>query len=142
MDRPLRVDDVANPEFLDSFFHVLTSSTRRQALAELVANDGTVTVDELVALIAPQEVTAPLESISGELREEIELGVRHVHLPLLSDTGLVTWNRTGDTIELTPILDQLWSTVPELRGALELPSQSRDGGRSSRVDSTNESRRT
>lgn len=124
MAGPVRFDEIESPEFFDTFFAVLTSSTRRYALGELVTSGEPVTVEQLVERVAPREATVPFGSSAEDLWIEVETTFRHVHLPLLTDTGLVVWNRDLDTVELTPVLEQLWSVVPDLEGALELPSRS------------------
>lgn len=115
----LRRREIDSPEFLDTIYSILASSTRRSTLRELLAHRDPVAVDELAARVAAAEHAVPPESVDRRHRDEVVLALRHVHLPLLVDAGLVTWERRTDAVALKPIVDCISFALPDGDGLLD-----------------------
>ncbi|WP_254764313.1 DUF7344 domain-containing protein [Natrinema marinum] len=120
----LRLEQAETPEFLDAIHALLADSDRRTVLQYLMAQHQPVTVHRLATELAAAEYGAATADALDRQRE-IALGLRHAHLPLLQDAGVVDWNLERDSVALTPILDHLSVTVPDPGGLLDLSLSSR-----------------
>lgn len=73
----------------DTAIRLLTEERRRTILRHLMNQpDGTARVDDLVDSVMATE-TAPAGG-RGEDRERVKLSIRGIHLPYLTEAGLVT----------------------------------------------------
>ncbi|WP_436343285.1 DUF7344 domain-containing protein [Natronorubrum sp. FCH18a] len=116
MVEQLRLEQVETPEFLDTFYTVLANATRRNALQYLLTHRDPVTVHRLALELAAVERGVPGEDVTGEQQGELALLLNHIHLPALSDAGIIEWDRTAELVSLTPLLDQLSVTTPDPSG--------------------------
>ena len=73
----------------DDLFEALASSTRRRLLAVLPA-ESTMEVDELTDILAGWESTTD-GPVGPDEWAQVKIKLVHAHLPLLADTGLVTY---------------------------------------------------
>ncbi|MFC6716948.1 hypothetical protein ACFQGT_16160 [Natrialbaceae archaeon GCM10025810] len=112
----LRLERATTPEFLDTLFVLLADSRRRSILQVLVERGRPATVHRLAAELAALEYDVPVADVQSDQQHELFLELAHVHLPLLDDTGMLAWDRETERVALTPLLDQLSVTVPDLRG--------------------------
>lgn len=125
----LRPEQAGSSEFLDTFYTILAAEPRRRVLRELLTRRGPITVERLAVGIAgsggatPEsdpDVRTASGSPSDRRHEDAALALRHVHLPLLEDAGVLTWDRESGLVALTPVLDRLTVTVPSPDGFLDL----------------------
>ncbi|WP_114577977.1 hypothetical protein [Saliphagus sp. LR7] len=86
-----RADGLSVPPAL---FDTLSAPARRHAMAALSKTPGPIGVSDLTGRVADR-----LERETGHRALEIE--VRHVHLPALSDAGLVEWHQAEDVVDST-----------------------------------------
>lgn len=112
MVEQLRLDSVTTPEFLDTFYALLSNADRRNALQYLLAHRDPVSVHRLALELAAIEHEIPGEAVTREQQHETSLLLAHVHLPALSDAGVVEWDRSAELVTLSPLLDHLTITIP------------------------------
>lgn len=121
----LRLEQADTPEFLDTIHALLADSARRNALQYLTTRGEPVTVRRLATELAAAEYRVPSADVRAEQRQEIDLLLRHAHLPALHDAGVLDWNRERDLVSLTPLLDHLSITIPHPSGLLNMSVSSR-----------------
>ena len=85
---------------LDAVCSVLGNPDRRRLLRELAATDGAVTVAELAENVA----AAADESVHPD---RTLIGLRHVHLPALSDGNVVEYDPESGVVRPTEHLEYL-----------------------------------
>ncbi|WP_440769255.1 DUF7344 domain-containing protein [Natronorubrum sp. DTA28] len=125
MVEQLRLEQVETPEFLDTFYTVLSNAIRRNALQYLLTNPRPVLVDRLALELAALEQGVSPEHVTSEQQHDLQMLLTHVHLPALSDAGVVEWDREYGQVTLTPLLDQLSVTDSSLNGLPELSVSAR-----------------
>jgi len=121
----LRLEQVDTPEFLDTIHALLADSTRRNALRYLTTHSGPVTVYQLTTELAATDYGIPATDVRPDQRREIDLSLRHAHLPALRDAGLLEWDRDRDLVSLTSLLDHLSVTIPNPHNVLDISVSSR-----------------
>lgn len=109
------------PQLSDDRLYRALASTRRRRLLYFLLEEGESTVEELATVLTGWEATDT--ETMGTVRDYNQIGIelKHVHLPLLVDIGLIRHDRESDTVgieRLDPLL-------------VELLSRSVDAGRSS-----------
>lgn len=112
----LRLDRVETPEFLDTIYALLASSHRRNVLHYLMTHRKPVSVHRLATEVAAIEHDVAPEDVTDDQYDDEFLSLKHTHLPMLDDTGVITWDRDAERIALTPLLDHLSVTVPSSGG--------------------------
>lgn len=85
-----------------TIFDVLTNDRRRYALHYLFRKVGAIPLGELAEQIALWE-----DDPTYERYERVLTGLHHVHLPKLTDSGLVRYEIEEETVELLESADQL-----------------------------------
>jgi hypothetical protein len=91
----------------DELFSLLTTSTRRQVAAHLVASDEQVTVAELVD---------HLGAVLGTDTETLGVQLHHVELPKLAAAGAIAFDTDENVVRPGPALDAMAPYLdPELR---------------------------
>ncbi|SDR34952.1 DUF7344 domain-containing protein [Natronobacterium texcoconense] len=125
MVEQLRLDRVETPEFLDTIYSVLADTQRRYALQYLLAHSEPVSVHQLANELAELESGTTVGSVSTDQRQEIYLRLKHVHLPLLADTGIVEWDRESERITLSSLLDHLSVSIRNPGGILDISVSTR-----------------
>lgn len=84
---------------LNETFDLLSHPHRRYALYHLTEETGDVSVESLAAAVARWDGGHPETDRRGGA-ETIETALRHVHLPKLSDAGIVALDPDAGTVEL------------------------------------------
>lgn len=85
----------------ETALEVVKPSERRHALARMIASeDDVVTLDDLVEHVAPENPPPGTGQTTASERLVIEL--THVHLPKLTDAGLVDVDDRSETIRYHP----------------------------------------
>ncbi|WP_458187574.1 DUF7344 domain-containing protein [Haladaptatus sp. NG-WS-4] len=85
----------------DTLFTVLADRYRRETLVTLRAEDEPVSLRTLTARIEGDD-------------DQTQLLLRHVHLPMLADSGLITWNRTRESVEMDTVPDEYLSALDSI----------------------------
>ncbi|ADB63054.1 hypothetical protein Htur_4234 (plasmid) [Haloterrigena turkmenica DSM 5511] len=120
----LSVDRLESPEFLDTVYVILADASRRNALQYLLTRRDRVPVFRLAAEIAALERGIPSEDVTADQQYEAFLELQHVHLPMLSESGVVEWDRVEENVTVTPILDLLSQALPDPTGILDVSALS------------------
>lgn len=85
----------------DELFRVLSNAARRRILGYLLETTQT-TIEEVVDVLVGW-AASETGLVGPEDREVIEAGLYHVHLPALSDAGLVAYDAAAGDVELRTI---------------------------------------
>lgn len=117
----------------DTLFDLLKNRRRRYLLYALnESTSAVVTLDELTGRILEWErrMNAGVEAPTAELKERIRISLHHVHLPKVSESGLIEYDYRSKTIhkETMPsaaaFLDDLQDEVPHLRSLFQMSATS------------------
>ncbi|WP_348608643.1 DUF7344 domain-containing protein [Halobaculum rarum] len=84
---------------MDETFDVLTHPYRRYVLYYLRTHSEVVAVDTLTAMLA-NELDGSAATAGSGTTDHIEISLRHMHLPKLTDAGLITVAQDGQSVEL------------------------------------------
>ena len=111
----------------DSVLDLCRNQHRRIVLGILVAEQRSVTLNELTeAIIKYNDETSPTEA-SDDVLAETRTSLHHNHLPKLASEGLITYEPDREHAEATEQLMQVEPTVsavldadPELEAPIEL----------------------
>lgn len=99
-------------ELIESLFSALSHPGRRYILTYLLRSEGYVTMSELVDYV----IESTDSSSSGEeFRREVTVNLTHMHLPLLEEEGLLTYNMERQLIQPT---EKTTLAAPYLKVAL------------------------
>ncbi|GAB7093607.1 hypothetical protein JCM30237_07590 [Halolamina litorea] len=82
-------------------FDILSNDRRRHALHYLIGRDEGAEIGELSEQIAAWENGENLEQVSSEERRRVYVSLHQTHLPRMDDAGLLQYENSRDTIELT-----------------------------------------
>jgi len=116
MVEQLRLEQVDSPEFLDTLYTLLADATRRNALQYLLAHREPVSIHRLALELAAAEARIDGEDVTSEQQQELTLLLEHIHLPALSESGVIDWDRTDGVVTVTSLLDQLTYLTPDPSG--------------------------
>ena len=83
----------------DQFYRALAARPRRRLLAYLLEHE-TATRDDLAALLVGWETTDSGETADTDSYRRIRTMLRHSHLPMLDEAGLVRYDSEADEITL------------------------------------------
>lgn len=119
MVEQLRLGQMETPDFLDTIYSLLANSHRRNALQYLLTHPNPVSIDRLSLELAAIEYGVDAEDVTVDHQQAVHLHLKHVHLPVLHDAGVITTDRDAKQVALTPLLDQLTVTVPNLGQLLD-----------------------
>jgi DNA-binding transcriptional ArsR family regulator len=107
----------------DELFGVLSNAARRRILAYLLEAPRT-TFEELTDVLVGW-AASETGFVEAAERETIEIGLYHVHLPVLSEAGLLAYDAGGGGVELRPLEDR---TRDVIRLANQYDRLDRTGG--------------
>jgi len=85
----------------DELFRALNDRTRRQILF-LLFQQSAVSVETLVEMINSSRQSDEFQAGLSE-QEQTGTDLEHVHLPLLADVGIVTYDRIENEVQLEPL---------------------------------------
>lgn len=89
----------------DQFYRALGSKQRRRLLYVLL-DEGECTVGEITTILSGWEATETGTMETAEDRNRLAIELKHAHLPLLVEAGLITHDRRSDTVGIE-LLDPL-----------------------------------
>ena len=93
----------------DRFYRALASTQRRRLLS-LLCDEREETVDELATVLTGWDATTTDTMATPADHERLTIELVHSHLPLLEESGLVTYDRERATVAIEPLEE----TVVEL----------------------------
>ena len=99
----LRSPAVSDPPQLNQteVFDILSNDRRRHALHYLLASDEGTDIGELSEQIAAWENDESLEQVTSDERRRVYVSLHQTHLPRMDDAGILQYENSRDTIELT-----------------------------------------
>lgn len=114
----------------DSLFRALSHQIRRRVLATLVSTDRS-SVTELVDVLAGWESTDD-GPVGPDGWDTLRTQLRHAHLPMLAEAGLVDYDTEAGTVTLAstpdPVTELVTFATAYERTTSELPDRSTDTG--------------
>lgn len=93
----------------DRLYQALSVERRRRLLYVLLVEESS-TVERLARVLAGWAATEGDGVVTAETHDRILTELDHVHLPVLDESGLVSYDREDGTVDIEPIDD----TVAEL----------------------------
>lgn len=100
----------AMPELSDDRLYQALSAGRRRRLLYVLLVEESSTVDRLATVLAGWTAAESQETVTSDDYERILTELDHVHLPVLDDAGLVSYDRENGAVDIAPVDD----TVAEL----------------------------
>lgn len=82
-------------------FDILSNDRRRHALHYLLAQDDGTEIGELSEQVAAWENGEDLEQVTSDERRRVYVSLHQTHLPRMDDAGILQYENSRDTIELT-----------------------------------------
>jgi len=104
----------ADSRSLDAVFRALADHRRRWVCHHLARRDGAVGIDELAELVAASTTGTARAALTASEVEKTRAELVGLHLPKLSDAGVVNRDRAGGAVEL--------AASPVVRGCLRAAS--------------------
>jgi hypothetical protein len=98
----------------DEFYRALASRPRRRLVAHLLGVE-TSSTDELASLLCGWEL-ADETLVTPERRREFATRLFHVHLPVLEEAGLVSYDAESERVDIEPVDERVRDLV---RAAIE-----------------------
>ncbi|WP_126664675.1 DUF7344 domain-containing protein [Haloterrigena salifodinae] len=83
---------------LDGLFAALADARRRTILTVLANQYHPITAETLARDVAAREGGTAEREVSQERVDKVRLSLRHVHLPLLNDAGLIGYDGESETV--------------------------------------------
>lgn len=106
----------------DAIFGLLRNSRRRSALRWLAEANGQGTTSDLAEHIAAQENDVSVQAVTSQHRKRVYIALYQGHLPKMADFGVIEFDQSRGTVELTEAADDLW---PYLEVTDEVDADSR-----------------
>jgi hypothetical protein len=105
---------------------------RRIILGVLLAEQRSVTLDDLTQTVLEYNHHIPRTEAADELVAEIRIALHHKHIPKLASDGLISYEPDRDRVAATdqlegvqPIVAGILDADPELEAPIELEDRSR-----------------
>lgn len=114
-------DDPPRSLSQDQFYRALAVTRRRRLLGHLL-DEREQTVEELATVLTGWEATDEGTMATPADHRQLVTELVHVHLPLLDDAGLVSYDQSAATVEIEPLHPEVTAL---LRRSLDAESQSR-----------------
>lgn len=114
---------VGTPAF-DTLLDLCRHQHRRIVLATFAEEKRRLTVNDLTKSVLKYNHQMPVTEVSGEVLEEVEQTLHHLHLPKLAAAGVVEYDPDRGLVEPTEQFDQLQpslSTILDADPTLEEP---------------------
>lgn len=92
---------------LNTLFQLLSNHRRRIVLADLLAHESKLTVNDLTEEIVVQEQDAPVTEVPSEVLTRTRIALHHNHIPKLDETPLIEYDRERNIVEPTEQLEEL-----------------------------------
>jgi DNA-binding transcriptional ArsR family regulator len=90
----------------DRLYRALASTQRRRLLCFLLDNDE-ATVDELATVLTGWNAADRGTMGTKEEHKNLSMALEHVHLPLLADVGMVSYDRQNHTASVESLLPEV-----------------------------------
>lgn len=98
-----RVDSLS----LDTVYTLLSHNRRRAVLDLLLTHDRALTLTDLRNEVVEWEENAEITEIPGEKVKQVHTELHHVHIPKLTEAGVVIYDTDRKIVEPTEELSQI-----------------------------------
>jgi len=98
-------------ELLDTLYKTLANRKRRNVLRYLTDHPEPISISQLATEMVALEYGSDSSAISTEQKEHTNVSLLHVHLPVLDEAGLVSWDRDSDSVAISHDLEKLVVTT-------------------------------
>ncbi|MFB6202447.1 MAG: hypothetical protein ABEI98_10615 [Halorhabdus sp.] len=98
-------------ELLDTLYKILANRQRRRILRCLADHPVPVSTSQLATEIATLEYGSESSGISEEQQSDALVSLHHIHLPVLNEVGIVSWDRDNYSVAISPTLQELVVTT-------------------------------
>jgi DNA-binding transcriptional ArsR family regulator len=106
------MEDNQAPELSESDIYALLAQARRRQIVHCLRDrDSPQTLDQLARIIGEREQDSP----SAEHLRRVYLSLYHKHLPKLTDSGIVRYDRSDGTVRRGPNFDRLVDILDAVR---------------------------
>lgn len=112
------VTDLAASSDPDALLGVLSNSRRRFVLSCLEEHATPMALADVADELATRERDAPIREIPEDDVAAIDMSLYHVHVPKLSDAGLVEYSQERDAVALAEDGDEIpaFASLPSVSG--------------------------
>jgi DNA-binding transcriptional ArsR family regulator len=107
-ERPL--SRLSEEELLDTLYKILANRQRRRILRYLADHLKPISTSQLATEMVTLEYGSESSSIPTQ-QSDTHVSLLHAHLPVLSEAGLVSWDRDRDSVGISPHLEELVVTT-------------------------------
>lgn len=104
----------------DQLYRALSSTKRRRLLYILLVEEET-TIEKIATVLSGWDATETGKMVSSNERERILIELDHIHFPLLTEAGLITYGRQERTVKIEPLSDTITDLICQ-SVETELPS--------------------
>lgn len=105
----------------DDWLYRALASTRRRRLLYLLLVEAESTVDEIATVLAGWDATEAGTMATPDNYEQIVIELRHKHLPLLAEAGLVAYDSERSTVRIEPLDTAVSNLIDQSIEAERLP---------------------
>ncbi|WP_083902808.1 DUF7344 domain-containing protein [Natrinema versiforme] len=92
---------------LDTVYTLLSHNRRRAVLDLLLTHDRALTLTDLRNEVVEWEENAEITDIPGEKVKQVHADLHHVHIPKLTEAGVVIYDTDRNVVEPTEELSQI-----------------------------------
>jgi hypothetical protein len=96
-----------NRKDVDAVFAILSHSRRRHVIGSLLASEEPMALAELAGEVVAHENDIPLDEISAEEIQRVQISLYHTHVPKLVDERLVHYDYDNGFITLSDCHEHL-----------------------------------
>lgn len=91
------------PELSDDRLYRVLSSRRRRRLLYVLLVEESSSVEKIATVLVGWTVSGEQEMATPEERKRILTELDHIHLPMLEEAGMVSYDREDGTIRIAPL---------------------------------------
>jgi len=96
----------------DAFYRALAATQRRRVLS-LLSDETELTVEELATLLTGWDATETNKMATPADRETTIIELVHIHLPLLAECDLVSYDAENATVSIEPLSETVVDLINE-----------------------------
>ena len=111
MIEPIPLSRLSEDELLDTLYKALANRKRRRMLRYLADHPEPIPTSQLATEMSALEYGSESSAVPTEQQSDTHVSLSHVHLPMLNEAGMVSWDRDNDTVAIAPALRELVVTT-------------------------------
>lgn len=111
MSEPIPLSRLSENELLDTLYKALSNRKRRRMLRYLADHPAPIPTSQLATEMSALEYGSESSAVLTEQQSDTHVSLSHIHLPMLNEAGMVSWDRDNDTVAIAPALRELVVTT-------------------------------